>query len=43
MTQTNTGMRARVIPGQRMEMAVAMTLMALAMLPIPAVKMPRIQ
>ena len=43
MTQTNIGILASVIPGQRMEMQVTITFSALAMLPIPATRMPRIQ
>ena len=43
MTQTNKGILDSVMPLQRMQNVVAITLMALAMLPTPLTRMPRIQ
>src|SRR4051812_27057859 len=43
ITHTKIGIRVNVMPGQRIEIVVTITLIALATLPIPAVRMPNIQ
>ena len=42
MVQTNIGILVSVMPGQRIQIVVAITLMALASVPMPETKTPRI-
>jgi len=43
ISHTNSGIRPSVMPGQRIDAAVASRLIAVAVVPIPASAMPRIQ